>query len=976
MPSTRNGPDAHASLFQSYGCQIILLPEAYQPSAALTSTIAQLSIKQHKVPDLEALVSSEQPRGQYSWKWNPDTILEEDLVGLQTSGSTGMPKKIVPKHGFATVLEYCKELPARGLAPLHPSCWADRRALLGFPLFHAAALALVITCLHNEAVLVLPPSDQPLHPQLVDELVDAHNIQTTMLPPSLLVDMASQIGPDSCLNKLQYAYTGGGPLPKESGDKIQAAGCKILNSIGSSEAGMLPGEVLPDDVDWRYAKFSPIAGIEMRPFSEDLHEMVLVRDEKLKDFQLIFRTFPELQEYHTNDLYSPHPTREGLWLWTGRADDIIVYSTGEKFNPASMEDTIGGHPDVKSALICGHSRFLSSLLIEPNDRAIDAPHEELIDRIWPAVEEANKEAAAYARVLRHMIVVTRPDAPLPRSGKGQVQRKAALKLYAPELDDLYASAEADNSTTHNGNSGQSGDGGSLSTLVLQTMQKHCKSVANEESDIFAAGIDSLGVFAVARDLGQTLGRRDLTVRTVYQHPTASSLANWIKPDHHAAAGAKSPKDMEAVMQTAFDRFTNDLPLTARLPTRLSRNRKSVILTGSTGSLGTYLLDTLLKDDSVDQVVCLNRRAEAASAQLQSLKAKGLSTSFSKPVTFAQADFSQPYFGLARAVHLSLLQSITHVIHNAWPVNFNMPLQSFLDPHVKSVRDLIDFSSRSAHDAQILFISSIGAVSGYGRGETGRHTVPEDPIEDWTIAKEDIGYSQSKFVSERILVEAARELGTRTAICRVGQLAGPSLSEGEWQKQEWFPSIIASSIYLGALPSTLGPMDIVDWIPVDRAALAIVDFLNHASSPEQALTPTATYHCINPSETTWAKLLPAVQAASGITKAVSFAEWVSLLAQTSPNSASENPAIKLLDFFESMVAQAEKGLSQVQLDTHRSREASPTIRNLPAISSEIIQLWWTQWSFTAPGSQRKVTTPENTDSGFVSDESSHAALRSE
>ncbi|WP_223715478.1 SDR family oxidoreductase, partial [Streptococcus pneumoniae] len=43
---------------------------------------------------------------------------------------------------------------------------------------------------------------------------------------------------------------------------------------------------------------------------------------------------------------------------------------------------------------------------------------------------------------------------------------------------------------------------------------------------------------------------------------------------------------------------------------------TVLLTGSTGTLGTYLLDTLLQDPSVTHIYCLTRSHDSKNVQLQ------------------------------------------------------------------------------------------------------------------------------------------------------------------------------------------------------------------------------------------------------------------------------------------------------------------------------------------------------------------------
>jgi hypothetical protein len=66
----------------------------------------------------------------------------------------------------------------------------------------------------------------------------------------------------------------------------------------------------------------------MEPAENDLCELVLKpRDTK---YQTIFHTFPEIQEWRTKDLFKQHPSKPFLWKYSGRRDDIVVLSNGEK----------------------------------------------------------------------------------------------------------------------------------------------------------------------------------------------------------------------------------------------------------------------------------------------------------------------------------------------------------------------------------------------------------------------------------------------------------------------------------------------------------------------------------------------------------------------------------------------------------------------------------------------------------------------
>lgn len=183
-------------------------------------------------------------------------------------------------------------------------------------------------------------------------------------------------------------------------------------------------------------------GVEWRGTNEEnIFEQVIVRRDKKPGFQGFFYTFPKENEYYTKDLYKPHPTLPNHWAYYGRADNIIVFSNGEKLNPVTIEEIISGHPQVKGAIVVGSDRFQPALFIEP----VTFPKNEeekkkFIDCIWPAIVHANKETVAHGQIGRQFVTLTSPDKPFPRAGKGTIQRAGAIKLYKDEIDQLYEGA--------------------------------------------------------------------------------------------------------------------------------------------------------------------------------------------------------------------------------------------------------------------------------------------------------------------------------------------------------------------------------------------------------------------------------------------------------------------------------------------------------------------------------------------------------
>lgn len=90
-----------------------------------------------------------------------------------------------------------------------------------------------------------------------------------------------------------------------------------------------------------------------------------------------------------------------------------------------------------------------------------------------------------------------------------------------------------------------------------------------------------------------------------------------------------------------------------------------MLTGSTGSLGSYILGDLLENPRVAHIHCLNRSADSEDRQRKYNLGRGISTDWSTHrVTFLQSDLSQKYLGLGTEGYTTLLYNVTHIIHNA------------------------------------------------------------------------------------------------------------------------------------------------------------------------------------------------------------------------------------------------------------------------------------------------------------------------
>jgi hypothetical protein len=362
-----------------------------------------------------------------------------------------------------------------------------------------------------------------------------------------------------------------------------------------------------------------------------------------------------------------HPSKPNLFKYQGRDDDIIVLSNGEKINPLTMESIIEHSQIVRKALVIGQAWFQAGALIELDQAAptSESAKQAIIDAIWPSIEDANRVSPAHAQLDKEHVLII--DIPFPRTGKGTVPRRRATTLLAHEIDELYAKAdEIIFSQVQRYNT-------STETALHENVRATVKGIAalddlSDEDDFFAAGVDWLQVLNLQKLLQAGIFRReDIDSRFIYSHPSINSLAQglWTLLHPTTSYTAQSPVD---AMKSMFEKYATNLPVIWTKSTP-SGDALRVILTGSTGSLGSYLLDSLMDDEKVKEIWCLNRSLDGQANQAQVNRERGIRTDWAtKNVHFLKTNLSKSLFGLEKDQYENILRKATHIIRkyiSAW-----------------------------------------------------------------------------------------------------------------------------------------------------------------------------------------------------------------------------------------------------------------------------------------------------------------------
>ncbi|KAK5147071.1 hypothetical protein LTR04_000921 [Oleoguttula sp. CCFEE 6159] len=814
--------------------------------------------------------------------------------------------------------------------------------------FKAVEKDPILVCHTSGSTVVLGPPERPATGDMVCEIMRHFPLRAVSCAPSILEQIVQEDGGLRMAGNLDFVIYTGGPLSPAAGDTLSKV-TDVCQLYGQSETGVIAA-LVPRREDWAFFEFQPAYGHTMELVGDEEYEMIIERDMSLAWMRGICHTFPEMED---------------LWRFHGRTDDIMVLGNGEKFNPSPMEAIVQGHPLVGGALIAGQGRFQSCLIIEPKSNAA-LKGDELIDEIWGFVEQANRSGPGHAKIVRSLVAVVEPNTHFKRAGKGTVIRGQTTKACAGVIDKLYAEASSKRKADAPllPQPFNAADVLPFVRNIISTLFPDLK--IRDTDDFFNSGLDSLQTIELVSALRAGLQEHRnaseqawLAVKTIYTRPSIIALSETLS--YHLSndgnteqSNGNSQGSRISDMKRIVQRYTSDLP--DLLP--VSRPRESklhVVLTGSTGSLGTHILEALMNDRKVRQITCMNRSADARQRHVENFERRGLGRKYhlgdsdvlfdargiigdrdlGSNVTFVKADFGHPTFGLPQTAFTELADDVDVIIHNAWKVDFNHSLASFEETHIRGVRHFIEWSIKSKKHSAIFFVSSISSVGNWPAGST----VPETPHEDYGVASQ-LGYGESKHVSERILSNASERSGVPTSILRVGQIAGPlKRNGGDWNKTEWLPCLVKLSLSMRLFPQTLPP---IDWIPVDELAAIILEIVHgRARSNELAI-----FNLVNPHPTTWEPLVaPVMKRAGPHSRLVPTQQWVDALRQSDASDVEETkakPALKILDFFDGIAKADEK--AALRYRTENGVAASRRMKDLSAVRPEWMERWLDQWAF--------------------------------
>lgn len=655
-----------------------------------------------------------------------------------------------------------------------------------------------------------------------------------MTVPSIIDDIISL--PDESersealrlLAKLEFLAVGGGPLKPDRGATLAEHQVKLLNHYGVTEIGAVAPIFRPtSDYNWRFLRLRSDLGLELRPIPNSTHF-------RLVGYPIGWeKPFVVQDELERNEASSHVEVRV-----LGRTDDVIVLKTGEKVQPRQLEDALNTNPAIRTAVCVGSGFFELAVIIEPaND---DADAETVKNHVWKSVMTINPSVDHHARITSREAIIVKPSGkPIPRSDKGSVMRQAIHETFKEEINDAYTAMELNflgEDFTFDPTNMETGIRHLITAVASNRLDGENMGV-NE--DFFESGMDSLQAVLFARYLSSGLRKlrkgqiqtQQISTDFIYQNPSIKCLAvetarlmnqeGEIKTDNQG--------DRAAQMRALSDEFIAGG--TCQKETEIAQ---TVLMTGSTGNLGAHTLAKLVAMRSVAKIICLVRgqkpgtnssdsasESEGAESILLGRQQRALETAGIRlgPKQWSKIELidlesitGENEKDWARLSYLA--RDVTHILHLAWPMDFQRRLESFR-PQIRLLSTLVElaqhaFVTRQATEpVRLLFSSSIAVVRYYadsGDQQNERHStsiVPESAMKD-PLVSVPMGYAEAKWVCETYLDHMAKQLpGVEPVVVRVGQLSGPEGTSGVWKTDEHLPTLVQASQKIGAFPELEG-----------------------------------------------------------------------------------------------------------------------------------------------------------------------------
>jgi thioester reductase-like protein len=350
---------------------------------------------------------------------------------------------------------------------------------------------------------------------------------------------------------------------------------------------------------------------------------------------------------------------------------------------------------------------------------------------------------------------------------------------------------------------------------------------------------------------------------------------------------------------------------------------NLFITGATGFLGAFILEGLLKRTE-GHIHCLVRATDSHVGMQRirdNLQKYGLwQDSYSQRITVLLGDLARSQLGLSDQTFQKLGKEMDVIYHNAAHLNFIYPYKGLKAVNVESTRDIIRLATLS----QLKPIHHISSTCVFSSSYYTQKTVYEHESVDH-IEGMKLGYCQSKWVAEQLVLEAGRR-GVPVSVYRSSLVSGHSKT-GVWNTNDFTCRLIKGCIQTKYAPDWDWQFDIA---PVNYVTEAIVYLSTQTTSQGQ------NFHLVNPQRWHWREFIQWLPTFGYAVQIIPYNQWLDKIQQT--QSTPDTPLHPLLPFLSTRPYDESK---QPRIDSQATREMLAEGGIVcPAVDSALMETYFT------------------------------------
>jgi thioester reductase-like protein len=524
---------------------------------------------------------------------------------------------------------------------------------------------------------------------------------------------------------------------------------------------------------------------------------------------------------------------EGELFVCGRIKDMIILR-GQNYYPQDIEAIVE-----KATGLVRANCVAAFQINEDSEPALAIVAEVKNPKALPDPLKIAAAVRNYLNVEVALISFIAPRA-IPRTSSGKIMRHKTKHMWLQGQFSVLSefSREKDDGASASDSAGQS---------PFDVLKARYNLTGTESYNLVEAGLDSLDLVVFMHEIKELLKNKDadMLARQVdiglIQRVSVAELFQLAEQLEHAPEEALGPlrqslaafrEEQRAAEQRMMSNDTKLVfvpPTPAPLPEVPILN--NVLLTGGTGFIGPFLVKSLLEQTHANIHILVRSSDELQGKQRlrAAMESMGhcpadLMQMFEARVIPVCGDLGQKDLALTRDVWDCLANEIDTVFHNGATVNYLLNYDRMRDANVLGTNEVL----RLAFEGRAKSLNYVSTTFIFGWA-VKKVLYETDFNKDMELL--DFGYSQSKWVSEQVVMDARRH-GLPTRIFRPA-LVSPSV-EGGGNNFDIAVRLVAFMVNHGIGVDALNQ---VSFVPADITANNIVSI---STTPG---TENKTYHVV-------------------------------------------------------------------------------------------------------------------------------------